>query len=94
MALNPNHASMYIRAFAEQVRTNVRQNLPPNIYSLWITRIQEDLSEITKAEVKHEALQHLGKIRRYGAIYVEDPEGSRAGIATEINGLADLISKI
>ena len=90
MAFDSKFEARYIRDFAEQVRGGIS----PSVYHGWVERIRPALSEIGDPAIKLDALARLGRISNYGAIHIEDPQGSRLGIADEIEELATFVAKI
>jgi uncharacterized protein YciW len=90
MAFSPQFKSQYIREFAGIVRMGTSST----VYSEWTQRIREALLEIPDPKIKREAQERITRISNYVSILIEDPEGSRAHIAEELEELADFVSKI
>jgi hypothetical protein len=84
-----NSIGEYIREFASMVR----RGTSAAVYSEWTQRIREALSEIPDPNIKNKAQERITRISNYGSTHIEDPIGSRALIAKELEELADFVSK-
>ena len=85
-----NHESEYIRQLAK----TVRHGTTSAVYSEWIQRIRDAFSEIADPKIQKEAQRRIMRIGNYSFIHVEDPEGSRALIANELEELANFVKDL
>ncbi len=90
MAFSPQFESQYIREFA----AIVRRGTSSAVYSAWIQRIRDACSQIADPNIQKEAQERITRICNYGFIQIEDPEGSRTGIAEELEELANFVNQI
>ena len=86
-----SHLSEMQLEYIRRLATAVRGGTTNEAYSLALSFIKRDLDELAEGALKDDALQRLQKIDNYQFIHIEDPAGSRAAIANEIEALAEFL---